>query len=50
MKHITKSPSVHPLSLPVALGSEVVGNHGKDFDDGDLGGDNDGDLNGGDDG
>ena len=39
-----------PLSLLIALGSEVVGDHGKDCDDGDLGGDNDGDLNGGDDG
>ena len=50
MKHIRWSPSVHPLSLLIALGSEVVRNHGKDCDDGDLGGDNDGDLNGGDDG
>ena len=47
MKHIRWSPSVRPLSLLVALGSEVVRNHGKDCDDGDLGGDNDGDLNGG---
>ena len=38
------------ISLLLALGSEVVGDHGKDCDDGDLGGDNDGDLNGGDDG
>ena len=50
MKHLMQSPSVHPLSLLLALGSEVGGNHGKDCDDGDLGGDNDGDLNGGDDG
>ena len=32
------------------LSKLVVGDHGKDCDDGDLGGDNDGDLNGGDDG
>ena len=50
MKHIRWSPSVHPLSMLVALGSEVVEDHGKDCDDGDLGGDNDGDLNGGGDG